>query len=316
MLKTVFFGTPQVAVPFLKVLAEMTEVKLVVTQPDRPKGRGLVLTPCPVKDFALKNNLSVASPEKLKDFVPNITALNADIGICVAYGKIFRKPALDAFKQGIVNVHFSILPKYRGASPVQSALLNGETKTGITLFSIDEGMDTGAIITTKETEILPQDNAVTLFEKLTNIATVELKNFLIKAENLTYTKTPQSGTPSFAPLISKEQTLINFENQTAEQINNLVRALAAGAPGYAKASTPDGQIVQIIKTSLTTPPQNTAKNYPAGALVSIERNVGFFVKCKEGILLVETLRPAGKSLMPAFAYINGKKYNEGNIIFK
>ena len=222
---------------------------------------------------------------------------------------------MDAFKQGIVNVHFSILPKYRGASPVQSALMNGETKTGITLFSIDEGMDTGAIITTKETEILPQDNAVTLFEKLTNIATVALKDFLIKAENQTYTKTPQSGAPSFAPLISKEQTLINFENQTAEQINNLVRALAAGAPSFAKASTPEGQIVQIIKTSLP-PSQNTAKNYQAGALISIERNVGFLVKCKEGVLLLETVRPAGKSLMPAFAYINGKKYQEGNIIFK
>ena len=314
MLKTVFFGTPDVAVPFLKVLAEMTDVKLVVTQPDRPKGRGLVLTPCPVKEFALKNNLPVESPEKLKDFVPNIAALNADIGICVAYGKIFRKPALDAFKQGIVNVHFSLLPKYRGASPVQTTLMNGETKTGITLFSIDEGMDTGAIIASKETEILPQDNAVTLFEKLTNIATVVLKDFLAKAENQTYTKTAQTGEPSFAPLISKEQTLISFENQTAGQINNLVRALAAGAPGFAKASTTDGQIVQIIKTSLTQ--KTNAKNCTAGALVSIERNVGFFVKCKEGVLLVETVRPAGKNLMPAFAYINGKKYQEGNIIFK
>ena len=315
MLKTVFFGTPQIAVPFLEVLTKHTEVKLVVTQPDRPKGRGLVLTPCPVKEFALKNNLPVESPEKLKDFVPNIAALNADIGICVAYGKIFRKPALDSFKQGIVNVHFSILPKYRGASPVQSALMNGETKTGITLFSIDEGMDTGAIISAKETEILPQDNAVTLFKKLTNIATVELKDFLIKAETKNYTKTVQSGTPSFAPLIAKEQTFISFENQTAEQINNLVRALTAGAPSFAKANTPDGQIVQIIKTSLTTTAQNV-KNYQAGALVSIERNVGFLVKCKEGVLSVETVRPAGKSLMPAFAYINGKKYQEGSIVFK
>lgn len=315
MLKTVFFGTPQIAVPFLEVLAKQTDVKLVVTQPDRPKGRGLVLTPCPVKEFAINNNLPVASPEKLKDFVPNIAALNADIGICVAYGKIFRKPALDTLKQGIVNVHFSILPKYRGASPVQSALMNGETKTGITLFSIDEGMDTGAIIATKEADILPQDNAVTLFEKLTNIATQVLKDFLTKAESQTYSKTPQSGTPSFAPLISKEQTLINFKNQTAEQINNLVRALAAGAPGFAKANTTDGQIVQIIKTSI--PPSNqNAVSFEAGALVSIERNVGFFVKCKEGVLLVETVRPAGKSLMPAFAYINGKKYQKGNIIFK
>lgn len=315
MLKTVFFGTPQIAVPFLKILTEFTEVKLVVTQPDRPKGRGLVLTPCPVKQFALEHNLPVASPEKLKDFVPNIAALNADIGICVAYGKIFRKPALDAFKQGIVNVHFSLLPKYRGASPVQSALMAGETKTGITLFSIDEGMDTGAIITTKETDILPQDNSETLFKKLTDIATIALKDFLQKAENQTYTKTAQSGEPSFAPLITKEQTFISFENQTAEQINNLVRALASGAPGFAKTTTTDGQIVQIIKTSLTPPQQNT-KNIKTGAIVSIERKAGFFVQCKEGVLLVETVRPAGKNLMPAFAYINGKKLNEENIIFK
>ena len=314
MLKTVFFGTPQIAVPFLEVLAKQTEVKLVITQPDRPKGRGLLLTPCPVKEWALKNNLPVASPEKLKDFVPNITTLNADIGICVAYGKIFRKPALDAFRQGIVNVHFSMLPKYRGASPVQSALMNGETKTGITLFSIDEGMDTGNIISAKETDILPQDNAVTLFEKLTNIATVALKDFLIKAETQNYTKTPQKGEPSFAPLISKEQTFISFRNQTAEQINNTVRALAAGAPGFAKANIPGGQIVQIIKTSLTAS-EKDIKKYGAGALISIERKAGFFVKCKEGVLLVETLKPAGKGLMPAYAYINGKKYEEGNIIF-
>ncbi len=314
MLKTVFFGTPQVAVPFLEVLAKMTDVKLVITQPDRPKGRGLVLTPCPVKEFALKNNLPVESPEKLKDFVPNISALNADIGICVAYGKIFRKPALDAFKQGIVNVHFSMLPKYRGASPVQSALMNGETKTGITLFAIDEGMDTGAIIAAKETEILQQDNAVTLFEKLTNIATKVLEDFLTKAETNSYTKNAQIGTPSFAPLIPKEKTFINFANQTATEINNLVRALAAGAPSFAKANTQDGQIVQIIKTAI--PQKQNTKNYVPGALVSIERNVGFLVQCKEGVLLVETVRPAGKGLMPAFAYINGKKYEEGNIIFK
>lgn len=315
MLKTVFFGTPQIAVPFLEILAKYTEVKLVITQPDRPQGRGLVLTPCPVKQFALEHNLPVASPEKLKDFVPNIAALNADIGICVAYGKIFRKPALDAIKQGIVNIHFSMLPKYRGASPVQSALMNGETKTGITLFSIDEGMDTGAIIAAQETEILPQDNAVTLFEKLTNIAAQVLKDFLQKVENKTFVKTAQVGTPSFAPLISKEKTFINFEKQTAKEINNLVRALAAGAPSFAKAFTPEGNIVQIIKTSIPPAFQNI-KNYPAGALISIERKVGFLVKCKEGVLSVETVRPAGKGLMPAFAYINGKKYEEGKIIFK
>ena len=315
MFKTVFFGTPQIAVPFLEILAKYTDVKLVITQPDKPKGRGLILTPCPVKKFALEHNLPVASPEKLKDFVPNISALNADIGICVAYGKIFRKPALDAFKQGIVNIHFSLLPKYRGASPVQSALMNGETKTGITLFSIDEGMDTGDIISAKETDILPQDNAVTLFEKLTNIATQVLTDFLQKAETQNYTKTPQNGTPSFAPLITKEQTLISFEKQTAKQINNLVRALAAGAPSFAKATTQEGQIVQIIKTSLPPDVQNI-KKYPAGSLISIERKAGFLVQCKEGVLTVETVRPAGKNLMPAFAYINGKKYEEGKIIFK
>ena len=315
MLKTVFFGTPDVAVPFLEILSKCTEVKLVVTQPDRPKGRGLVLTPCPVKQFALEHNLPVASPEKLKDFVPNIAALNADIGICVAYGKIFRKPALDALKQGIVNIHFSVLPKYRGASPVQSALMAGETKTGITLFSIDEGMDTGPVIAVRETDILPQDNSQTLFKKLTEIAADALKDFLQKAETQTYTKTPQSGEPTFAPLISKEQTFITFEKQTATQINNLVRALASGAPSFAKAVTPEGQIVQIIKTSLTPPAQNI-KNGKPGAVVSIERKAGFFVQCIEGVLLVETVRPAGKNLMPAFAYINGKKLNEENIIFK
>jgi len=311
MLKTVFFGTPAVAVPFLEQLHELTQIQLVITQPDRPAGRGLAMQVCPVKKRALELGLKVLSPEIFKDHVPQIAALGADLGLAVAYGKIFKQPALDAFKRGIINIHFSLLPQYRGAAPVQKALFDGQTKTGTTAFWIDEGLDTGPIIAQKTVDILPQDDASTLFPKLIEAGRQLMPPLLKDIEAGKITKKPQQGTPSLAPVIDKKDTIINFAKMSAPQIHNLARGLAIGIPAYAKAQTPQGEFVQILKTALKPHP---AAGEP-GSLIAIERGLGFFVQCYEGVLFIETIRPAGKNIMPAYDYINGKKMAAGDAVF-
>ena len=314
MLKTIFFGTPGVAVPFLEELAKTTQVLAVITQPDRPVGRGLEIKPCPVKKRALELGLPVISPEKFKDIVPQIAALKADLGLAVAYGKIFRKPALEALKYGIINVHFSLLPKYRGAAPVQYTLFNNEEKTGVSLFWIDEGLDTGLLAAQKQTDILPRDNSITLFEKLTKLGLETTREVLKDISLGKINKTQQTGTPSLAPVIQKEDCLINFAKMTALEIHGKVRGLASAMPSYARALTPNGQSVQILKTSLPkeTPPQKQLK---PGALISIVKEGGFFIQCIEGVLLIESLRPSGKNAMSAKAYANGRGFKAGSEVF-
>lgn len=312
MLKTVFFGTPEVAVPFLEILNELTEVLLVVTQPDRPIGRGLNLKPCPVKQKALELGLNVISPEKLKDNVDYIKSVNADLGIVVAYGKIFRKPALESTRLGLVNIHFSLLPAYRGAAPVQYSLFNGEQKTGVTAFWIGEGLDDGPMAGQLECEVLPQDDAKTLFPKLIDLGKNLLKEVISDIEKGEIKKTEQVGDITLAPTIKKEQTVVNFKDMTALQIHNMVRGLAAGMPACAKAVCKDGQFMQLIETEVS----NLQSNFEPGQIVEIERNKGFFVQCKESVLFIKSLRPAGKNIMTAGAYLNGRKLAAGDFFFE
>ena len=312
MLKTVFFGTPSVAVPFLELLNELTQVVLVVTQPDRPCGRGLKLKPCPVREKALELGLKVISPEKLKDNVEAIKAETADLGVVVAYGKIFRKPALESTRLGLLNIHFSKLPSYRGAAPVQYALFNGEEETGVSAFWINEGLDDGPLAALLPCPILPQDDAKTLFPKLIDLGKTALRKVISDIEEGKIIKNEQKGEVTLAPSISKEQTLLSFKEMSARQIHNTVRGLAAAMPAYAKANTKEGQSMQFIETELS----DIKSDMRPGQIVMIERNKGFFVQCKEGVLFIKTLRPAGKNIMTAGAYLNGRKISAGDFFFE
>lgn len=312
MLKTVFFGTPSVAVPFLELLNELTQVVLVVTQPDRPCGRGLKLKPCPVREKALELGLKVISPEKLKDNIEAIKAETADLGVVVAYGKIFRKPALESTRLGLLNIHFSKLPSYRGAAPVQYALFNGEEETGVSAFWINEGLDDGPLAALLPCPILPQDDAKTLFPKLIDLGKTALRKVISDIEEGKIIKNEQKGEVTLAPSISKEQTLLSFKEMSARQIHNTVRGLAAAMPAYAKANTKEGQSMQFIETELS----DIKSDMRPGQIVMIERNKGFFVQCKEGVLFIKTLRPAGKNIMTAGAYLNGRKISAGDFFFE
>ncbi len=284
-LKTIFFGTPQLAVPYLELVKQDTDLQLAVTQADKPRGRGMEISPCPVKARALELGVPVLSPEKLKDDFDKIAATPFDLGIAVAYGKIFRPDFLALPKLGILNVHFSLLPKLRGAAPVQQALIQGYTKTGISVFWIRPGMDDGPLFLQKELAILPEDNAQTLFEKLIPLGLDGLKEVLAR--------------------------LSNGEN-VPTQLANRVRGLACGpkpkVPFFHNGQT---EWLQVLYAR----PEQTATQTASGTILSIEREKGILVKCKEGAVWLETVQPAGKKPMVGEAFANGRNLKLNEVVF-
>jgi len=285
---------------------------LVVTQADKPRGRGMEISACPVKKRALELGLPVLSPEKLKDSFDEISKIPFDVGIVVAYGKIFRPNFIALPKLGLLNVHFSLLPKLRGAAPVQQALIHGYTQTGVSTFWINEGMDDGPLFLQKELPIAPQDNAKTLFEKLTALGLSALTETISSLEEGRVLRTPQQGTPTLAPMLQKEDALLSPVQLTAEELHNRVRGLACGP----KPKVPflhNGQVewLQVLQTQ--TAPADTT--HTPGSVLAVERGRGILVKCKEGALWLTEVQPAGKKPMPGEAFANGRNIKPGETVF-
>ncbi len=313
ILKTIFFGTPQLAVPYLELVRQLTDLQRVVTQADKPRGRGLEISACPVKARARELGVPVLSPEKLKDDVDKIAATPFDLGVAVAYGKIFRPDFLALPKLGILNVHFSLLPLLRGAAPVQQALIQGHTKTGISVFWIRPGMDDGPLFLQKEMDIDPQDNAQTLFEKLIPLGLAGLKEVLTRIQNGEMVQTPQVGKPTTAPMLQKEDALLRPANLTATALHNRVRGLACGpkpkVPFLCKGKL---EWVHVLHTQPAQTPDSSAL---PGTVLAIERNRGILVKCREGALWLVHLQPAGKNPMPAADFANGRGVKTNDTVF-
>lgn len=311
-LKTVFFGTPDIAVPYLELLHQMTDVQLAVTQADKPRGRGMVITPCPVKKRALELGLPVLSPEILKTHYEDLAKIPFDLGVVVAYGKIFRPNFLALPKYGLINVHFSLLPHLRGAAPVQQALIQGYTQTGVSTFWIQEGMDDGPLYLQKACPIDPQDNAQTLFEKLIPLGVKALKETLQGVQEGKLIRTPQTGTPTTAPMISKEEALLSFAQLNAVNFHNKVRGLACGPKPKALITLKGKQEpLQIIQTALP----NTAEKAAPGTVLCVEKQKGILVQCKEGSVWLTTVLPAGKKAMPAYDYAMGHALKAADKVF-
>lgn len=313
LLKTVFFGTPALSVPYLDLFHQLTDVQLVVTQADKPRGRGMEVSACPVKQRAQELGLSVLSPEKLKDDFDKIAAVPFDLGLAVAYGKIFRPNFLALPKLGILNVHFSLLPHLRGAAPVQQALIQGYTKTGISIFWIRPGMDDGPLFLQKEIAIEPQDNAQTLFEKLIPLGLEGLKEVLAQLQAGHMVQTPQQGEPTLAPMLQKEDAQLRPAELTAQALHNRVRGLACGPkPKVPFVHNSQTEWLQITRTEVA----ETEENAAAGTVLCIERNRGILVKCKEGSIWFNEVHPAGKKAMPAEAFANGRGLKPGDGAFR
>lgn len=300
MTKVVFMGTPAFSVPILQMLHEEGyEVAAVVTQPDRPVGRKRILTPPPVKEEALRLGLPVLQPEKLKNSeeMKEIIGLNPDIIITAAFGQILPKELLDAPKFGCINVHASLLPKYRGGAPIHQAIIDGEKETGVTIMYMAEKLDAGDIISQKAIPIEKEDHTGGMFEKLSIVGRDLLKETLPSILNGTNERIPQNDEEAtFAHNISREQERIDWNN-SAEAIYNQVRGLH---PWPVAFTTLNNENVKIWWAEIGS---STTTGAP-GEVVKIEKDL-FEIATGEGNLAILELQPAGKKRMTAKEYLSG-----------
>ncbi|OGS28787.1 MAG: methionyl-tRNA formyltransferase [Elusimicrobia bacterium RIFOXYA2_FULL_53_38] len=311
-MKIVFLGTPEIACPFLNRISEGGHsVCGVVSQPDRLQGRGMKLCCPPVKNRAGELSLEIFQPRTHEDLSFALSELKPDLGVVVAYGRKIDAAALSIPRLGFVNVHFSLLPKYRGAAPVQRALINGETVTGVTVFWLDEGMDTGPMFASRVVPVGPDDYAPELFEK-TSAAGVELLSECLSSIAAgRILKVPQAGGGATrAPKITSLDTRLNF-NGPAAAARNLVRGLAAGPCARFKIPV-NGRPseVQVIRCSIR-------RSVPAarpGVIIGIEKEKGFCIQCNDGELLLEEVRPEGKKPMSALDFMNGARLKPGDAV--
>ena len=312
-MKTIFLGTPSPAVPFLQALAKVFPPALVITRPDARSGRGQQLLPCPVKEAALAAGFPVVSPSSDEELKAAVAASGADAAFVVAYGRILRQDALALLPKGFVNMHFSLLPKYRGAAPAQWALINGETETGVCAFRIDSGLDTGPLLGARRVSVSKDDDAASLMDKLTSTGVELLLETARAMENGAAVQTPQTGEASHAPKLDKKLALLDF-SRNAEEVSNLVRGLQLGPLPYVLCPVKDTLLrVQVLKARPAAPAPQDMKNPGTGRIVRIERPSGFVVECKHSLLLVETVRPEGKKPMPAADFASGQQLGPGAV---
>jgi methionyl-tRNA formyltransferase len=300
-MKLVFCGTPMFAVPSLERLhAAGFELQLVVTQPDRPQGRGMTMTAPPVKQSALKLGLPVIQPEKIKkneEFQAQLNSLQPDAIIVVGYGRIIPPWMLELPRYGNINVHASLLPKYRGAAPVQWAIAQGETVSGVTTMLLNEGLDTGDILLQREMAIRPEDTAVTSAPRLAEMGADLIVETLRGLADKTITPVPQDHTKAtLAPILKKEDGLVDFI-RTATEIHNRLRGFQPWPGAYTQFR---GKSLKFIH-ALT---EDTLSNLAPGEL-----RVGddkLFVGCgRRTVLQLLQVQPEGKKIMAAREFING-----------
>lgn len=306
MKKIVFMGTPEIAVPSLKALVENGfDIPLVITQPDKPKGRGQAVQFPPVKEYALSAGLNVYQPEKIKnnnEVMEKLKSISPDFFAVVAYGKILPQDILDIPKKAPVNVHFSLLPKYRGPAPVNWAIMNGEEETGVDTMLMDAGMDTGDILLTAKTLILKK-NAGELADELA-ITGAEL---LIKTLNEFESITPVKQDDSLAikaPMMNKEMGLINWADN-AVNIERMIRAFTPWPAGYTLL---DNKKVKIFKSDVAEI-NNTAE---PGTVIDIDKE-NFTIACGTNALKIFELQIEGKKRMDTKSFLAGFKLEKGKI---
>ncbi|MDB9313216.1 methionyl-tRNA formyltransferase [Spirulina sp. CS-785/01] len=327
-MKLVFFGTPQFAVPSLQKLLEEPEIEVlaVVTQPDKPKGRGKKLLPPPVKQLALEHNLPVLQPKRLRkdpEALQFLRDCEADFFGVVAYGQILSQEVLDMPKKGCINGHGSILPKYRGAAPIQWSLYHGETETGITTMLMDAGMDTGAMLLKSSTPIHLLDHQFTLADKLSQDCAELMVQTLRQLENGEIDPIPQNDEEAtYAPLIQKADYQLDW-TKSAISLHNQIRAFYPNCttklrdnPLKVLATVPIGKDYQAqLPTELQFLAEKAEQFEPAsgnpGEMVDFVKSLGFIVQTGEGLLLIKEAKPAGKRAQSGWDIVNGMHLNRG-----
>lgn len=327
MLKILFMGTPDFARESLKAILEAGHVvEAVVTNPDKPKGRGMKMWASPVKEYAVEKQIEVWQPERVKnneELLEKIRKIAPDVICVVAYGKILPKALLEIPKKGCINVHGSLLPKYRGAAPIQWAVLNGETTTGITTMYMDEGMDTGDMILKREVTIGKEETTGELWERLSTIGGEVLVETLKKIEEGTAPRTPQPADFTMAPMLKKEMAKIEWEEQTAEQIHNLVRGLNPIMGAYCfllEKKIKLWKVKVVEETELLDTFEELSeytgrlKKLTPGTVLFSDSKKGLYVKAKEGILQILEMQGENAKKMEAKQYLVGNPIMAGTVL--
>ena len=302
----VFMGTPDFAVPCLKALLDAGyRVTGVFTQPDKPKGRGYQLAAPPVKELALTHGIPVFQPQKMKnnpEALEQLKQCKADLLVTVAYGKILPKEMLALPPLGCINVHSSLLPKYRGPGPIQWSVINGETETGVTTMYMAEGVDTGDMLEKASLPIGENETADELHDRLAQLGAQLLLSTVAKAEAGTLTPVPQDDSlATHAPMLDKEMALLDFTKPAAE-VHNLIRGLSSWPCAY---TFYQGKRLKVYRSRLSP-----LRGRP-GELVDPKR---FVVACGDGAVEFETVQYEGSRRMPGADFLRGKKPAEGEIL--
>ncbi len=306
-MKILFMGTPDYALECLRAVHANPNAEIVgvVTQPDKPKGRGMKMIPPPVKIYAEEHSLPVYQPTTLKDgaFEEDLRALDPDMIIVAAYGKILPAYIIDYPKYGCINAHASILPRHRGAAPINRAIMEGDTITGVTAMYMDYGLDTGDIILTITTPITEEDDVSTLHDRLALIGGEAMSKVIDMTVDGTITHTPQSDEGStYAAKITKEDAKLDFSH-TADEICRKIRGLSTGALTH----TPDGKLLKITSAHKGC----VCSCEVTGTVTSVD-NGEITVSCCDGSVCFTGVIPEGKSRMSAADYIRGRKINVGD----
>ena len=319
-MKIVFMGTPDFARDSLEAIYNAGyKIPAVVTVPDKPKGRGMKLIPCEVKEYAIEKNIKVYQPERLrenKEIVNILKDINPDAICVVAYVKIIPKEILEIPKYGCINVHPSLLPKYRGSAPIQWSILNGDNETGVTTMYLDEGMDSGDIILQTKTKINEDETSGELWNRLSKIGAELLVETLEKIENKTAPRIKQEGKFTLAPMLEKSQAKIDWEKRTAQEIKNLVRGLNPIMGAYAILNEKKIKFWKVDNLSI----DEFIKKYPEfkeyeyrffeidpGTVLYIDKKEAIYIMTKEGILKILEIQGENAKKMPTPEFLRGNK---------
>ena len=307
-MKILFMGTPDFALFSLRALVDAGEnVAAVVTQTDKPKGRGMTLTPPPVKVYATGHGIPVFQPKTLKDgaFEAELREIDPDIIIVVAYGKILPKYILDYPKFGCINIHGSLLPKYRGAAPMQRAVMAGETVTGVTSMYMAEGMDTGDMLLTETVAVAPDDNFEDVHDKLGEAGARVLLRTLDAAKRGELHPIPQNDADAtYAAKIEKAECLVDW-TWDAARLHDKIRGLSPFPLAY--TTLPGGKLLKIVRAH----PEEADASAPAGTVIAADKS-GIRVACGRGVLVIETATPEGKKAQSAADLVNGRQIAAGD----
>lgn len=315
MLRVLFMGTPDFAKDSLEAIYNAGHnILAVVTNQDKPKGRGMKMIPPPVKGFAIEHNIDVYQPEKVKgneEFVQEIKKLNPDLICVVAYGKILPKEILDIPPYGCINVHGSLLPKYRGAAPIQWAVLNGDTVTGVTTMYMDVGMDTGDMILKEEVTIGEDETTGELWERLSKIGGELLVKTIKQIEDKTAPRIPQGNDYTMAPMLSKEMSKIEWNIKRTEEIKNLVRGLNPIMGAYTMYQ---GKKIKFWKVDIVDENVVEINDQLPGQILIANDKEGLYIKTIDGIIKVLEIQGENAKRMNICDFLRGNHMEVGEIL--